>query len=425
MNTSPSMNPLGTGPRPWHGLNQGLGAIAATVLGVCLPFSSAGISIGMALVLLSCLFLAPSVWRARPTREPVALIGLALFAYLAVHSWLMSGLSPTPWPMEAGKVIGKYQELWMLPLLWAWFRAGGQRRWFFHALVLGTLAYAAVHWLTLWGLPLLPPDFLPARRISAGLVFMGVAWVALMDARQQARPWIGRTVALVLCLTVLFAMDGRTGHVLLLVLVPLAGLLHAQGRVRWAVAAGLLALLALGALNSKVVQGRMGDTLSAAQSSSNGDFSSAQVRRAYYVHGLALALEHPWLGVGVGNIGPAYHARLERPEVQANQAKAFAATPYSKPSNLHNEYLMQWAGAGLPALLLFLAWLAAPVLRRSSSHTARWSVWGLVLAFAVGCLFNAWLLDFIEGHLYVALLAWLLSAPQPLQPPATGAAARP
>jgi heptosyltransferase-3 len=42
---------------------------------------------------------------------------------------------------------------------------------------------------------------------------------------------------------------------------------------------------------------------------------------------------------------------------------------------------------------------------------------GIALAFAVGCLFNSMLLDFVEGHFYVALLAWLLAenryAPQP------------
>ena len=31
------------------------------------------------------------------------------------------------------------------------------------------------------------------------------------------------------------------------------------------------------------------------------------------------------------------------------------------------------------------------------------------MAFAVGCLFNSMLLDFVEGHFYIALLAWLLA----------------
>jgi hypothetical protein len=34
---------------------------------------------------------------------------------------------------------------------------------------------------------------------------------------------------------------------------------------------------------------------------------------------------------------------------------------------------------------------------------------GLCLAFAIGCLFNSMLMDFVEGHLYTALLAWLLA----------------
>ena len=40
------------------------------------------------------------------------------------------------------------------------------------------------------------------------------------------------------------------------------------------------------------------------------------------------------------------------------------------------------------------------------------------LAFAAGCLFNSLLMDFVEGHLYIALLAWMLAenrypAPEP------------
>jgi hypothetical protein len=34
---------------------------------------------------------------------------------------------------------------------------------------------------------------------------------------------------------------------------------------------------------------------------------------------------------------------------------------------------------------------------------------GLVLAFAVGCCLNSWLLDFTPGHIYMVLMAWLLS----------------
>jgi hypothetical protein len=37
----------------------------------------------------------------------------------------------------------------------------------------------------------------------------------------------------------------------------------------------------------------------------------------------------------------------------------------------------------------------------------------LALAFAAACLFNSLLLDFIEAHLYGALLAWVMARREP------------
>ena len=71
---------------------------------------------------------------------------------------------------------------------------------------------------------------------------------------------------------------------------------------------------------------------------------------------------------------------------------------------------MQLIGGGVISLLLFLAWLGV-TLRQALHARARVSgpLAGMALAFAVGCLFNSMLLDFVEGHFYIALLAWLLA----------------
>ena len=60
---------------------------------------------------------------------------------------------------------------------------------------------------------------LESRRISAGFVLAVCAFLVLMRARGQARPWPARALAAFLALTVLFAIEGRTGHVVVIVLV--------------------------------------------------------------------------------------------------------------------------------------------------------------------------------------------------------------
>jgi O-antigen ligase len=60
-----------------------------------------------------------------------------------------------------------------------------------------------------------------------------------------------------------------------------------------------------------------------------------------------------------------------------------------------------------------------PLLRKAPSGVAG-MLTGVSLAFAVGCVFNSLLMDFVEGHIYGVLLAWLLAqSAQPAQARAT------
>ena len=78
-------------------------------------------------------------------------------------------------------------------------------------------------------------------------------------------------------------------------------------------------------------------------------------------------------------------------------------------NNPHNEYLMQLACGGLPALARFRGWLAGAAVRRDAAGRAPPALVGVALAFGFACLFNSLLLDFVEGHYYMAVLAFLLA----------------
>lgn len=386
-------------------------AAALAALGFFLPFSTAGVSLSLAALALLALLAAPAVWRTAPWRDPVMAAGLLLLAYIALHTILTSGLTPA-----ARQAINRYHELFMAPVLLALFRLVSARRAFFRGLACGAVVYAAAHWLAAFSLPL--PIDLASRRISAGFGLALCAFILLDQARGSAQPWLLRSAAAFLALTVLFAIDGRTGHVLVLLLVAVAAWQHSPRRWRWgAVVALPLAVLAL-SLSSTAVQSRLGETLGRLGPTEGAPLTSTAIRVELLRNGLTLARQHFALGAGF--------ARYQEIHEQAAQAR-YGADPgrrhllqesWVHAPNPHNEYLMQLVGGGVVSLALFVAWLLLPVFRRGPMHGA---LVGASLAFAVGCLLNSLLMDFTEGHLYVALLTWLLA--QAAESPARAASA--
>jgi O-antigen ligase len=119
-------------------------------------------------------------------------------------------------------------------------------------------------------------------------------------------------------------------------------------------------------------------------------------RLEYYRTTLAIIADHPVLGVGTGAFAQAY-------------AEKIRGTHGHATVNPHNDYLLIAAQVGLPALIVLLAlyaliWhyaagLATPLER----DLAR----GLVIAIAVGGVFNSLLLDHTEGLLFAWLTAVL------------------
>lgn len=398
----PLRTPVLPGVRPLaRPLDLVLGA-TLFVFGFFLPFSVAGVSVMMAVLGLMVLAAAPAVWRSAPWREPVMALGLVLLAYIAVHTLWISGFTPATW-----HAINRYHELAMAPLLLALFRLASGRRLFFTGLICGALAYAVAHWVSLF-LPRLA-QYLDPRHISAGFGLALCAFVLLEQACGNRRPWLLRSAAAFLAITVLFAIEGRTGHVVLVLLVACAAWLHSAPRWKWVAVVTLpLAVIAL-ALASTAVQNRVSETLAASSPTSGLPQSSTAIRVELLRNGLDLASRHALIGAGFTRYAEV-HEQVALARYRADPArKHYVNSTWLRTSNPHNEFLMQLVGGGAVALALFLAWLGLPMLRRSANGTAHASLAGISLAFAVGCLFNSLLMDFVEGHLYVALLAWLLA----------------
>lgn len=378
-----------------RGLTGSLGT-----LGFFLPFSSAGTAIALAALLVLACCVPMRIWRLAPWRLPVIAVGLVLLAWIALRT-LAEPLAPG----LKLSAVNRYHELLVVPLLWALLKLSRRPDALWRGLLAGTFAYAAAHWLVHW-MPGVAP-WLESRRISGGLVFSVCAFLLFERARLDAvRPWLSRGGALFLLATALFFADGRTGHLLALVMLACIGWRAAPQRHRSLAALVVLLAASCVALLSPSVRERLTETMVAAQAERQGTVaaSSTGYRLQVWRNAVAVAGEHALLGTGWAGYRTAYEAAAARPGRNEHWMHA---------DNPHNEYLMQLGAGGIVALALFLAWLGAPLLAawRLRAAPGPWPplLACVTLAFAIGSLFNSLLLDFAGGHFHAALLAWLLT----------------
>jgi O-antigen ligase len=371
---------------------------ALAALGFFLPWSTAGTSLSLIVLLVLGIGAAGRLVRLRPWQQPVLVVGIVLMAWIVLRT-LVEG--PGPRTLVA---INRYHELMMIPLLWVLMRSARAPQSFFHGLMAGALAFALVHWMA----PLVPAlnPWLTHRRISAGFGLAVCAFLLYEHARLGLVPrWPGIAGAVFLAFTVVFATDGRTGVLVLLLMLACAAWRTAPRRWRWAAACVLvIAGVGLTAL-SEPMRERISETIAAAHSPStrsDGELTSTDIRVQLVRTGATVARENFLLGTGWAGYPNAF--------ARASAELGAPAGPWSSADNPHDEYLLQLGAGGLPALALFLAWLAAPLVRvRGRSGPWASALACVTVAFAFGCLFNSLLLDFVEGHLYGAILAWLLA----------------
>ncbi|MGZ5269327.1 MAG: O-antigen ligase family protein [Ramlibacter sp.] len=377
-------------------------AIALAGYGFFLPWSVAGTSVLLAVLLLLALACAPAVWRSRPWREPTIAIGLLLFAWIALHTLLRDGtLRSLRTPLVA------YKELLVAPVLYALFRLCHRNKWFWRALLAGTGGYALANWAGLYFPPL--AEALAAHRIAASFEFAVVAYLVLDHAPHSATPWRWRAGAAFLAATLVFAMDGRTGQLVLVLMLMLVAWRQASPRWRVVAVLGVPLLVALAGLGSGAMQRRMAETVEAVQQVPHEPYSSSAIRIQLMRHGLILAREHWLLGGGYNHYAELHQDAVRRANADDPQRRHMVDAFWARSVNPHDEYVMQLVGGGIVSLALYLAWLGAPLLRRRPDGTPSSALVGMVVAFALGCLFNSLLMDFVEGHYYTALLAWLLA----------------
>lgn len=382
---------------------------SAVALGFSIPISVALDSMLAAVILLAWLLSINYSDKLAVIRaNPVAWMAIALFFfYLAGCTYSIGSY------VDVLAGLGKAARLMFIPLLITVFRDAAVRRraWcgFMGAMLL-TLALSYLLWLGLlpkWeiisGEAANPTIF--KKHITHNLFMAFTAFVCAVQARYANTPrqrgiWV--MLALLAAANVLFMVQGRTGHLVLLVLLLYMGIawLRWKGFAIALATIGVLAALAYVLPSSSLHQRAALAYHEFSTSQSNvAATSSVGQRMEFYRNTFKIVKQHPLLGVGTGGFKQAY----------ADQVRG---TDQVATHNPHNEYLMVTSQLGLAGLMLLLGlfavqWRAAAQLPSVREQTlAR----GMVLSIMTASAVSSTLIDHGEGWFYVWMSGLLFAA---------------
>ena len=363
-------------------------------LGLTIPISTAGDSILLALILIAAAFAFSLVYaeaRSLIVRVPPIAAAVALFA------WLLIGCLYSSVPLrEAFSAVAKYSDLALIPLL-AWAAADARiRRHALACFAIAVLLNLYVSYSAAAGLPGMRSAVYPIgfkASVTHSLIVSLGAFMFLLHAREtRSTKWrMTLWVLAALCAhNVLFIVIGRTGYVVLGLLLAYYAMTFFRGWRGPAVASATVLTLACAAyVSSENLQKRVdeiGSDMSQWRPGARDETSVGQ-RLEYYRTTLEIIRDHPLIGVGTGAFASAYAEKVHD-------------TGARKTVNPHTDFLLIGAQLGIPGIVLRHA-------ARLESRLHRDLARGLVITMAIGGLFNSLLLDHTEGLLFAWLTAVL------------------
>lgn len=236
----------------------------------------------------------------------------------------------------------------------------------------------------------------------AAMLAIGRSWFAYKaqnGSKTSASVWIWTVLAGLLLLAV-FSIQGRSGYVLAF-----------TGAIYWVFSASikrtgirklapfLLAICALITLilSSPHFLARSNEAVEdIIQYSTTGAQTSQGERIGFWRAGLALALERPLIGYGVGGYAQAYSELPSEPDILRDSR----AQP-------HSEYVILLVQGGMVGVMLFflLVVLLVERSRTNLNYEDGYGILCVVLLFTVYSGFNSAIWDLAEGHFFLVLAA--------------------
>lgn len=392
--------------------------VATVLLGFTVPISVVLDNVLLAVLLLTVLFNAQSIWQI-VCDNPVARAAWLLFAILL----LGVGYGATPL-REAVEILGKYADLAFIPLFMLLLRNNSAPRWAQHAFLASMgmtllLSYlVGFHWLPpqSWmnrdATPSSPAIF--HSYITQSNMMSFATFLALLNLRSAVSLKLKLAWAIFVGLAVvnvLFMLSGRTGYLILLVLLcwfvgmTFARYAHKHG-VSWGwreiiiMWVSILTLMVTVYHISPRLHARVSPVIAELQAwqPNRSDVSSTGVRLNFYYNALQIIYRHPFFGVGTGGFATEFMRQTEGKNVV-------------KTHNPHNEYLMIGVQTGILGLvfLLYMFYTLWRCAARLDSPFGQDAARGLVLAYLVNCSLNSPLLDHSDGLFFAFMTAALYS----------------
>lgn len=334
------------------------------------------------------------IWQVKNCR--ITKFSLGLFCWMAASGLFWGG----GW--ESLALLKKYRELLLIPILISLMAGWGQgkRQDVASGLIYGLIATLIISILQLLGfIPL--KNGAPAMSSTltqAALMSWAMFWA--LHQYNQSRNWMWLIGAILLAVNATLIMNASTGIVLVLSLLFLFTIQMANKRVLALaviiIFVGLgLAYLLSPAFKSEAEEVRnvAAQVLSGKQPEPKIMASSTDERYQFLYNGLGLFFNKPLIGHGFGNLESEYDQLIK-------------GTNFKPTTNLHNEYLMIGAQAGMIGLFLLggLMW-ALYKLCVSKGQFDRWMIQGLLIWMTVGCCINSVLMDAREGMLFAFLVS--------------------
>jgi O-antigen ligase len=383
-------------------------------LGFSIPISVALDSMLAAVILLAWLLTINYADKLAVIRaNPVAWLAIALFSFYLIGCTY--GIGNHEDTLDS---LSKAARLMFIPLLIVVFQDADTRRRAWNGFVgamLVTLVLSYLLWMGLLpqggiikGYAANPTIF--KLHITHNLFMAFTAFVCAVQARYAAAPrqrGIWAVLALLAAVNVLFMVQGRTGHLVLLALLIYAGWewVRWKGLVIAMAMVGMLATLAYTFPSSALYQ-RADLARHEFSSSQSGVAATTSVgqRMEFYRNTLEIVRQRPLLGAGTGGFRQAY-------------AEQVSGSGRVATYNPHNEYLMVSAQLGLAGLMLLLAlfatqWRSAA---RLPSVREQMLARGMVLSIMTASAVSSTLMDHAEGWFYVWMSGLMFAALKPNQ----------
>lgn len=389
---------------PLERLHAGLIALLAFMI----PISTAGTN--SVLILWISLWMVLHVLRgdlrvqiSQMLSEPVTRAVLLFVGVFVVASFY----STAPWS-DIRVSLGKIGKWLYLPFLVCALQPSRHRTWVLNAFLSSMMLTLFLAMLKIYGgISLWSVRFTDAcvfkDHIFTNLMMSFAAFLLAHKALQTSHVW-RRVGFLSLCVAaiyyVFFMSEGRSGYVILSVLWVFFCVQTQKRKYRVFGIAALLVLLMLAYFNFSHFQRRILQVVHTVPlintTHSEGDISIRQ-RLAYMENTVALIKIHPWVGFGTGSFKTVYE------KYALNRTWPMTANP-------HNEYLniaLQCGVLGLATLLWFFYVLhkSTQALEKPEKYYAA----GLIGIMVVGCMGNAWLMDFTSGYFFMVCLAACLA----------------